>query len=194
MIKLTLEEFKKKNREEYSGKVLAFSTDTVWGVGVLIDHNIKMGLDKIYKMKKRDLQKPLAVLAPNVDSFIEHIYVNDKIKDLFSYWPGALTLIFKKNDDYFNEVTLLDTIGIRIPNSMVTLEILNHLGLVTTTSVNISTEEPLNDPKLIEEYFSDFLDYLIIDESSQSKTSSTIIDVSNHSFKILRQGEIKINV
>lgn len=192
MIKLTKDEFLKINKSTLSGKVLCFVTDTVWGVGVMVDENIKSGINKIYQMKKRDFNKPLAVLVDKIDEFIDHVIINQNAFSLFDKWPGALTLIFKKKDDFFNCVTNNDTIGIRIPNCTITLDILKHIGPCATTSVNITSEEPLNDPKKIEKYFSDFIDYLIIDEYYISTNSSTVVDVSCENIKILRVGDIKI--
>lgn len=192
MIKLTKDEFIKINIDELSGKVLCFVTDTVWGVGVMVDDNILEGLNKIYQMKKRDSNKPLAVLVDDIDQFNQHVEINEEVEKLFSKWPGALTLIFSKKDHYFDLVTNTNTIGIRIPNCPITLEILKHIGPTATTSVNISSTEPLNDPMLISEYFSEYIDYLVVDQFPLSKKSSTVVDVSNGNIKILRVGDIKI--
>ena len=194
MIKLSLKDFLLIEKKELSGKVLCFSTDTVWGVGVMVDDNISIGLKKIYEMKKRDLNKPLAVLASNQSDFIEHIIYQTEMSKLFDYWPGALTLIFNKKDNYFDKVTNLKTIGIRIPKSIIALKILEHVGLTATTSVNISAGVELNDARVIERYFSDYIDYLIVDDEERSKVSSTVIDVSSSEWKILRRGDQKINV
>ena len=192
MIKLTKNEFVKIKKDDLSGKVLCFVTDTVWGVGVMVDDKILEGLNKIYQMKKRDANKPLAVLVDHVDQFSQHVEINEEVEKLFSKWPGALTIIFSKKDHYFDLVTNTKTIGIRIPNCSITLEILKHIGPTATTSVNISNTEPLNDPSLISEYFSEYIDYLIIDQYPLSKNSSTVVDVSNGTINILRDGDIKI--
>ena len=191
MIKLTKSEFLKIKKKELSGKVLCFITDTVWGVGVMVDENIELGLTKIYEMKKRDLNKPLAVLVDSVDTFKEHVHITHEMEQLFSKWPGALTLIFSKKDDFFHKVTTTNTIGIRIPDCNVTLDILKYIGPCATTSVNISSNEPLNDLNLIDFYFHQYIDYLVTDLAFQSKKSSTVVDVSKFPFKVLREGDIK---
>lgn len=193
MIKLSVNELLQMDKEVFYGKVLCFITDTVWGVGAVLGKDFVAAKEKIYSLKERDFNKPLAVLAPNVDEILKHVQINNNhIYDLMKLWPGALTLVFKKSDDYFDEVTPLDTIGLRIPNSSVALKILAHLGFIATTSVNYSGSAPLNSKEEIEKYFANSIDYLVTDEEPQSKTSSTVVDVTDVEFKILRSGDIKI--
>ena len=92
------------------------------------------------------------------------------------YWPGALTLIFKKSNLISDKVTSnFDTVGLRMPNSNIALQILNHFGLMATTSVNISGSAPLNNIEDIKKYFSDEIDYLVIDEEKTSNVSSRTV-------------------
>ena len=109
------------------------------------------------------------------------------------YWPGALTLIFKKSNIISDKVTSgFDTVGLRMPNSNIALQLLNHFGLMATTSVNISGTEPLNNIEDIIKYFKDEIDYLVIDQEKTSNVSSTVIDVTSNNYRILRQGDIKL--
>ena len=64
-----IKDLKKLNKEELRGKIICFPTDTVYGVGCLIDD--EEALQKIYNLKHRDLSKPLAVLVPSKDSINE---------------------------------------------------------------------------------------------------------------------------
>lgn len=178
--------------KDIKGKVVCFPTDTVYGVGALI--NDEEAINKIYHLKHRDTSKPLAVLTGtrNIKDYV--IDINSQAKELMDkYWPGALTLIFKKTNLINDKVTSnFDTVGLRMPNSNVALQILNHFGLMATTSVNISGSEPLNDIELIKKYFSDEIDYLVIEEEKKSNVSSTVVDVTNKQLKVLRQGDIII--
>ena len=195
MIKISTDESVKMPKDEFFGKTICFITDTVWGVGCVLGSCVKEGINKIYQLKKRSLDKPLAVLVSNIDDVKNHVEITSSyIYDLMNLWPGALTLIFKKSDTFYDDVTSNSTIGIRMPNSNVALKILDYLGPIVTTSINISGEAPINDPKVIEEKFSDHIDYLVTDTHELSTTSSTVVDVSSSSLKILRQGDIKINV
>lgn len=174
-------------------KVIAFPTDTVFGLGALIDD--ELALNKIYQIKKRNLDKPLAILAGNVEDIFPYIEKpsNEVIEIMNKYWPGALTIIFKKSTKTSNLITKnLDTIAFRIPNSFIALKLLNKVGPLATTSINISGDVALNDYHEIDKQFGDEIDYLLTINSNSSNVSSTIIDCTSNQIKVIRQGEIKI--
>ena len=190
---VTVEQLLKlQTNKDIKGIVICFPTDTVYGVGALIDDN--EAINKIYNLKHRDKSKPLAVLTGNkhIEKYV--LEISNEAKNLMDkYWPGALTIIFKKSNIISNKVTCnLDTIGLRMPNSKIALSILNHFGLMATTSVNISGSAPLNDIEEIKKHFSNEIDYLVIDKEETSNVSSTIIDASSSNLKVLRQGDIII--
>ncbi len=174
------------------GKVIAFPTDTVYGVGACIDD--LDAIKKIYEIKNRDFSKPLAILTPtsNIDKYV--LGINKETKELMDkYWPGALTLIFKKTNLINDLITSsLDTVGFRMPNSKVALSVLNHFGIMATTSINISGSAPLNNIIDIEKEFKDKIDYLIIDEEKTSNVSSTVLSIIDEEIKVLRQGQIEV--
>ena len=162
--------FNNVNKLTLKGKIIAFPTDTVYGIGALIDDEV--AIKKIYNLKKRNLNKPLAVLAASIDDilpYVEEIRPNVKIL-MEKYWPGALTIIFKKSAKTSPSVTCgLHTIGFRI-----------------------SGQPPLNDYHEIEKEFGDEIDYLFEKEVKSSNVSSTVIDCTSEDIKVLRQGEIII--
>lgn len=181
------------SKKDLEHKVIAFPTDTVFGVGALIDDEI--AIDKIFELKHRDYSKPLAILAASVEDILPYIddVSKDVVKLMNKYWPGALTIIFNKKNNVSNKITSgFKTIAFRIPNCDISLEILKQTGPLATTSVNISGEKPLNTYEEIEQYFGDKIDYIVSDNVSSSNVSSTIIDVTTNAIKIIRQGEIKI--
>ncbi len=193
MIKIKVNELIKLTKEDILGKVIVFPTDTVYGIGAIATD--AQAIKKIYNLKHRDVSKPLAYLAGKKDDIIEYVdIIHPETTKLMDYWPGALTLIFKKKKGILQSE--LSTIGFRIPNSICALKILNHFGIMAVTSMNLSGESPLNDIKAIEENFEDEIDYLVIDEEQHSMVSSTILDVSTEKIKVLRKGELleKINV
>lgn len=191
---MTLEEIKKMNKADLSGKIICFSTDTVVGLGCMIDDNI--ALEKIYNLKHRDNKKPLAILVPNSDCVKE--FVDDvpfKAQEMMEkHWPGALTIIFKKKTNEYDLLTRgLSTIGLRMPNSKIALTVLNQFGPMATTSVNISGNPPINDIDEIKELFKDKIDYYVTEKEEHIGVSSTVVDLTNNQCKILRQGSIIID-
>lgn len=183
----------KLTKEEIKNKIIAFPTDTVFGVGALIDD--LEAIDKIYELKHRDYSKPLAILASSIDDIIPYVKeVTEDVKEIMNkYWPGALTIIFNKNENVSDKITAgFKTIAFRIPNCKISLDILKQTGPLATTSVNISGNTPLNDYQEINKYFGDNIDFIVSENVSSSNISSTIIDVTSNKIKIIRQGQIKI--
>lgn len=193
MINMLVDKNIKLTKEEIKNKIIAFPTDTVFGVGALIDD--LEAIDKIYELKHRDYSKPLAILASSIDDIIPYVKeVTEDIKEIMNkYWPGALTIIFNKNENVSDKITAgFKTIAFRIPNCKISLDILKQTGPLATTSVNISGNTPLNDYQEINKYFGDNIDFIVSENVSSSNISSTIIDVTSNEIKIIRQGQIKI--
>ena len=148
-------------KEDLIGKVICFPTDTVYGVGCILGD--EEALEKIYELKNRDLSKPLAILVPNKESIKDYVKdIPNVAEDYMSnYWPGALTIIFNKKDGVCDSFTKgLPTIGFRMPNSKVALEVLRKFGPLATTSVNISNEPPINNLEEIIKHFKDKIDFI----------------------------------
>ena len=191
MEKVSLQELLKLNRSDLYGKIICFPTDTVYGVGALVDDN--KAISKIYKMKNRSDNKPLPILCSKLEQVDRYVIITKTAKTLMDkYWPGALTLILKKKDGSLANINE-STLAFRMPNSDIALKILDHFSLLATTSVNTSGEKELNSVGEIEEKFSDYIDYLVTDAATFSSVASTIIDATASEIKILRQGNIHIN-
>ncbi len=191
---MKLIDFLKLNKEDLKGKIICFPTDTVYGVGCLYnDYDATL---KIYQMKGRDFNKPLAVLISKYDDIYYFTdQLDNKTKELVDkYWPGALTVIVDKKKDC-DVVNLIEfsTIGLRMPNSIVSLSILAKFGPLATTSVNLSGNEPLNDLDLIKKTFGKQIDYYIDDLVNFSSVSSTVVKSTKNGIEILREGNIKVN-
>ncbi|MDD4076476.1 MAG: Sua5/YciO/YrdC/YwlC family protein, partial [Bacilli bacterium] len=99
------------------------------------------------------------------------------------YWPGPLTIILQGNNE---------KLSFRMPDCPPALKIINHLGLMATTSVNESGEQELNDYQEIKDRFGQAIDYFIVDRWRFSGISSTVVDVSKNQIEIIRQGSIKL--
>jgi L-threonylcarbamoyladenylate synthase len=191
MEKVTLKELLCLEKEDLKGKIICFPTDTVYGVAAIASD--KEAVEKIYKMKNRSERKPLAILCSNIKQIEEYVEVIDEaVKFLMKkYWPGALTIIFKKRPgkgDYLSK----DTIAFRMPNSKLALAIIDHFSLMATTSVNLSGEIEMNNIDEIVEKFANWIDYIVTDEAYLSNVPSTVLDATGDSLNIVREGNIKV--
>lgn len=169
-------------------EIIVFQTDTVYGLGCLIDS--RFGVNKIYEIKKRENKSPLAVLCANIDQVKDIVNGFDMGEEYaLSHWPGALTLIYPKKDVIGDFITSgLKSVGVRIPNDPIALSILEKFGPMAVTSLNISSKPPiLNFQDTLS--FDKDVDY-IVKGSNLSSISSTVYDVVNK--KVLRQGTIKL--
>lgn len=120
--------------------------------------------------------------------------IEQKLMDIF--WPGDLTIIFNKSKIVPDLLTSnLDTVGIRMPNNKICLDLISALGNpIATSSANMSDEKPaINiDSKLINN-FNNIISFIIDSEPILQGIPSTIVRVENNEVKILRQGSISLN-
>ena len=174
--------------------VIAFPTDTVWGIGCL--PNNKIACEKIYAIKQRDGKKPLILLGANITDFKPYVQEIPPIAQELAkkYWPGALTIIVKKSPlvaDYVSSG--MDTVGIRIPNHPVLLELLKVTGPLATTSANLSGEPASMNFEQTKNYVGKKVDSIIKDFQVESQgIESTVIIIENDKYKVLRQGAIHL--
>ncbi|MDO8053876.1 L-threonylcarbamoyladenylate synthase ['Opuntia sp.' phytoplasma] len=170
--------------------IIIFPTDTVYGMGAPWNDN--QSLNQIYQLKKRDLNKPMALLFYNLEQIKNIIEINNQIKKISKkFWPGPLTLIVNTKKKYF-QLTKENKIGIRIPNHPIALEILKKEGPLKTTSVNQSGQPPLNNFKIIKQLYQYKVKKILPNNYNSSNIPSAVIEITNNNFKILRTGSIDI--
>ena len=178
-----------------AGGVIAYPTDTVWGLGA--DPNNEIAVKKIYELKKRDGKKPLILMASSFEYLKPYISeLSDEEERMFNkYSPGALTLITKKSDKTPDYITSgLDTVGIRIPKHPVFAEIadLAPNKVLATTSANLSSQPSALKKDDVISYFGDNLNFVTNDFGYYAENlESTIIRYDN-GWHVLRQGVVKI--
>lgn len=192
-----------KNKEEIintlnNGGVIAYVTDTVWGLGCLPDN--EKAVKKIYKIKKREAQKPLILMSNEVYNLLDYVKPIPKVGQqlIKKYFPGALTIVTDKSDKTPDYITSnMPTVGIRIPNNKVFKEICeiipNHV--LATTSANLSHQPSAKtyDQALIN--MTGLADLIIEDYGYHAKgLESTVVGVMNNELRIFRQGAITIDL
>ena len=172
--------------------VIVFPTDTVYGIGASIFS--PKALDKIFEIKNRPTDKSLIVLCANkvqLEEIVGPLSVDvNKIIDTFL--PGGLTLILNCYMPLPEEITRgKQTIGVRIPNHPLALELLKEIGPLATTSANISGEpSPTKIDKL--NPVIQRVNYVFDDGETKEQIPSTILDCTKDEFVILREGAITL--
>lgn len=172
------------------GSVVAFPTDTVYGLGVVYDD--EAALLALKKAKGRPETKPIPTMIGTIDQLEQVAVVSKSAKRLAeAFMPGAITLIMKKKEEVPGYVTNgLATIGVRMPDDEFVCALIEKCGKpLLVTSANKSGEETgINDVQVLSQLDGD-IDAIVLGEA-KGKLASTIIDVSTEEVKILRDGPI----
>lgn len=177
------------------GGVVAFPTETVYGLGA--DALNPLAVKKIFEAKGRPQDNPLIihVANKNLESLVKEIpSIANKIMDRF--WPGPLTLIFKKKN-IIPDVTSanLDTIGVRMPSNEIALKLIESSGTpIAAPSANISGRPSPTDVERCIEDLEGKIDYILGGNRSDVGVESTILDLSVDPPCVLRPGGITLEM
>ena len=186
------EEVKSSIKILKKGKILVVPTDTVYGI--CSDATNEKAVEKIFIIKNRDKNNPLNILVSSIDMAKKYTKNFNKIAETLAnkFWPGALTMVLEKNDLIPKIVTAnKETIGVRIPDNEVTLNIINELNLpIACPSANISGRPSGTIIEDIKSDFKDNVDIYIDCGPSKIGIESTIVKINENSVEILRQGKI----
>lgn len=176
------------------GELIIYPTDTVYGVGGVLKEDT---LKKIYEAKTRSFSSPLIALVNSLDKVDDIAIISDehreKINKLIErFWPGGLTIILKKRENVpAIMVSNGETVGVRMPNHKLALDIIESAGgILATTSANISGEATPSSFVEISPVFKKRVDIVIDGGKCPIGTASTIIDMSKSKISILREGSI----
>ena len=166
-----------------SGGIVAFPTETVYGLGVCADNDT--AIDNLYSVKRRPRNKELSILIAEPDDVRKHVKQITPIanKLISSFWPGPLTIIFDLPDNR--------TVGIRNSSHHVVRDLLNAAGKsIVSTSANISGRPPATDAQQVISSFSDKVDVVLDGGSAEAGKPSTVIKIVDNTFQIIRLGVI----
>jgi L-threonylcarbamoyladenylate synthase len=174
-----------------NGKLVAYPTDTVYGLGA-DPFNIK-AVEKLLKAKKRKKELGLPILVSN-ESVARRIAEFTPEADLLSknFWPGALTLVLKTRIKIPRIVTgNRENIAVRMPAHKVPQLLAMYLGgVLIGTSANISGKPSAVNAEQVEEQIGKDIDMILDGGVASTDQPSTIIDLTQKPPVILREGRI----
>lgn len=184
---------KKASKLLKEGQVVAFPTETVYGLGA--DALNKSAVKKIFKAKGRPVDNPLIIHIANKNQLPKLIKgtISPTVKKLITeFWPGPLTIIFKKGDFVPNITTAgLDTVAVRMPSHPVTFALIKEVDLPLAAPSANSSGFP--SPTKAEHVYNDLNGKipLIIDGGiCNIGVESTVIEVKENKVNILRPGGV----
>lgn len=170
------------------GGVIIFPTDTVYGFLARADS--KKAVEKIYKIKKRPRQKPLAVFLKDIKMAKELAEISKEQEKLLKrYWPGKYTFVLKRKKEIKLYGVNKKTVALRIPEFKPLNDLLKKINKpLAQTSVNISGQPSIVKVKEIKEKFIKTGFLMLIDAGDLLKNKpSVIIDLTKDKIKILRK-------
>ena len=173
------------------GGVVAFPTDTVYGVGA--DPLQPEAVRRLYRIKGRPDNKPIAILVGSIEDAAR---VAQNLPATFSrlahrFWPGGLTLIVEARDLPPEITAGGSTVGVRMPDHPLTLELLRGFGgPIATTSANRSGAPPATSAEEANAQLGDRVNLIVDGGDTITKVASTVLNLSVSPPQILRHGGI----
>lgn len=176
------------------GKLVVFPTDTVYGIGTNAYN--KEACERIYEAKGRPKYKPLIVLISDIAMLKEMVEdispIEQKMIDAF--WPGPLTIKFKKKDGVLPDVVSAgdEYIRVRLINESLVHKIIKTSGVpIVAPSANLSGSFTGTKIKNIVKELGGKVDYILDCGDIESDAVSTIVQVADGKVLIIREGKIK---
>jgi len=176
------------------GGVGIFPTDTAFGIGCRIDN--ADSVQRLFDIRNRPYEKAVPVLISGIEMAEECVCeISQAVRDLITqYWPGGLTIILKCRTEKVPKLVRGggNTIGIRMPNNETSLDLIRGVGVpILGPSANFAGEKtPYSfqelDPKLTK-----IVDFVLNGEC-RIKMASTVLDCTVSSWKIVREGAVKL--
>ena len=165
-----------------SGGVVIFPTDTVWGVGVAADNPV--AVKKFYEIKKREINKPTAILVADLAQAEELGEFDDEVREVAKkYWPGALTIVVPGKEG--------NTIGLRVPDWPLVQGLCRKVGGILAGSANFAGERAPMKREEVSRELGNKVD-LVIEGECGGQLASTVVDTTIEPWRIIRQGTVVI--
>jgi L-threonylcarbamoyladenylate synthase len=176
------------------GGIVAFPTDTVYGVGA---HGLlPAAVERLYVAKRRPPDKAIPLLIAGVEALSQvAVDVPDVAYELAArYWPGALTLVLRRAAQVPDAVTSGgETVAVRAPDHSVTQALIAALGApLAATSANLSGEPAPDTPEGVLAQLDGRIDLLLDGGICPGGVASTVLDLTVTPLAILRVGGVPV--
>ncbi len=192
ILKDTAEDIKKAGKILKNGGLIAFPTETVYGLGA--NGLDEAAVSKVYKAKGRPSDNPMILHISEIDEIygITDELSEDGKKLTEAFWPGPLTVVVKRKEIVPNTTTGgLDTVGVRMPSDKVARALIKAAGVpIAAPSANLSGKP---SPTMAEHVIKDMngrIDGIICGDKCQVGIESTVVSVVGDTPIILRPGKI----
>lgn len=173
-----------------NGGLVAFPTDTVYGLGALV--SLPIGIAQLYEAKARSANKAIAVLLGDMSQLSQITpELSPPAQRLAErFWPGALTLVVPRHPQLPDNLSPMPTVGVRIPDHQFARSLMIVTGPLATSSANISGENNTVTAQQVMEQLDGRIDLVLDGGPITSGVPSTVVDCTQRPPVILRQGAI----
>ncbi len=175
-----------------AGRLAAFPTDTVYGVGCLAFDGA--AIERLYEVKQRNRNKPIPILVSGAEQLA---LVTREITPLAQrlierFWPGALTLVLQPHPDLPEAICASDgTIAVRMPGHVLTLALLREVGMpLATTSANRSGRHSPLDAQQAMINLNGRIELILDAGPCPGGIDSTVVDATGDTIRVLRETAI----
>ena len=173
-------------------QVIAFPTETVFGLGVFYDD--QEAYELLNKVKQRREDKPYTMMLASADDISKYADVNNKYQKLISkFMPGSLTILVKSKENVPHYVTHnTGVIGIRVPSNKEALDLLKAVKKpLLVPSANKADQKPALNENEVKAIFKDEI-AVVVPGKISSGEPSTIVDLTGDEIKLVRKGPISL--
>jgi L-threonylcarbamoyladenylate synthase len=172
------------------GELVAFPTDTVYGLGA--DAFNDQAVRKLYLAKGRSQEKAIPVLVANLEQFVDIVdrTTLPAMRLVEKFWPGPLTIILRQASDLSGEISAYGTVGVRIPDHPIAQELIRAAGPLAVTSANRSGDPEACTAEEIETSMGAQVHLIVDGGRTPGGQPSTVVDCTQDPPTILRVGPI----
>lgn len=177
------------------GGIVIFPTDTAFGIGCRIDR--EEAVRRLFSLRRRPESKASPVLVSSLEmaqGYLEPIPKDVKEKLIEKYWPGALTIVLPCKKEKISDLVRGggDTLGVRMPDHSIALELIKGTGVpILGSSANFAGGKTPYYFEDLDTELVKLVDFVVPGEC-KIKEPSTVIDCTVEPWKVLRQGAIKL--
>ncbi len=174
------------------GELVAFPTDTVYGLGALAFK--EQAIEGLFAVKGRDIGKAIAVLVGDLaDLPIVTGAINEAVRLLAArFWPGPLTLVVPRHPSLPDIISPNQTIGVRMPDHPIALRLLNLSGPLAVTSANLSGAASAVTAQEVLAQLGGRIPLILDGGRTPGGQPSTVIDCTGPELVLLRPGPLTI--
>jgi L-threonylcarbamoyladenylate synthase len=175
-----------------AGGLVAFPTDTVYGVGALAFENA--AIESIYTAKQRPIEKAIPILIGGMED-LDQVAIDIPAMALTfaqHFWPGPLTCIVPKRETLPPAVSATSTVAVRIPDHPDARALLRAVGPMAVTSANISGQPSPSTAREVYEQLNGRIPLILDGGRTPGGVASTLVDCSGNTPVILREGPISL--